>query len=154
MRISDYLSANTIFPDLKSNNKEQVIQEIASGITKVNPNINEDRLIEVLMERERLCSTALDSGVAVPHGKLSGITDIILGFGKSSEGISYESLDNKPTHFLFTLIAPEDSISIHIRLLARISKIFKNPELRSRLSICKTAQEIYQAIISEDEKYS
>jgi len=154
MRISDYLDVNAIIPNLNSHSKEEVVEEIAAGITKVNPKINTDRLIEVLLEREKICSTALDSGVAVPHGKISGITDIILGFGKSSEGISYESLDNKPSHFFFTLIAPEDSISIHIRLLARISKIFKNPELRSKLSKCKTAQEIYEAIVSEDEKYS
>lgn len=154
MRISDYLDENAIIPNLESRSKEEVIGEIAVGITKANPKINSDKLIEVLSEREKICSTALDSGVAVPHGKLSGLSDIIVGFAKSSEGINYESLDNKPSHYFITLLAPEDTVNNHIQLLARISNIFKNADFRSKLSKCDTGREIYETIVAEDEKYS
>ena len=153
MKIAEILEPNFIIPHLHSTNKPDVIKEIADNITSVHQNINNERLVEVLSEREKLCSTAVDSGVAIPHAKLSGITDIIAGFGRSLEGIEFESLDRKATHFFITLIAPEDASGSHLQLLARISKVFKNPELRSRLMKCETDQEIYEAITIEDEKY-
>lgn len=153
MKIADFLEVNTIIPDLKSTTKQDVIVELANCISSAHPNINKEKLIEVFAEREKLCSTAIDAGVAVPHAKLSGITDIILGFGRSSKGINYDSLDKKATNFFVTLVAPEESVGAHIQLLARISKIFREPELRSKLLQCESAEKIYQSIIQEDEKY-
>ena len=153
MKLADFLEVKTVIPKLKSNTKQDVIKEIADNISHFHPNINNERLIEALFDREKLCSTALDSGVAVPHAKISGIAEIIIGFGRSREGIAFESLDKKPTNFFITLIAPEDASGIHIELLARISKMFRNQDLRSKLMICNSEEEIFQTITSEDEKY-
>jgi len=153
MKIAEILELKTVVPHLHSNSKPEVIKELADNISSVYPNINNDRLVEVLLEREKLCSTAVDSGVAIPHAKLSGVTDIIIGFGRSIEGIEFESLDRNATHFFITLIAPEDATGSHIQLLARISKVFKDPELRSRLMKCGSQEDIYEAITLEDEKY-
>ena len=153
MKLTDFLEVKTVITKLKSNTKQDVIKEIADNISHFHPNINNERLIEALFDRENLCSTALDSGVAVPHAKISGIAEIIIGFGRSLEGIAFESLDKKPTNFFITLIAPEDASGIHIGLLARISKIFRNQDLRSKLMICNSEEEIFQTITSEDEKY-
>lgn len=153
MKIEDFLEVKTIVTSLDSTTKKDVIGELAGSISSTHSNINPERLVEALLEREKLCSTAVDSGVAVPHAKISGITDIVLGFGRSLEGIVFDSLDKQPTHFFITLIAPEDTTSTHIQMLARISKIFKDPELRSKLLQCESEQEIYEAIISEDSKY-
>ena len=153
MKIADILELETIVPDLHSTTKPGVLKELAENISSVYKNINNERLVEVLLERENLCSTAVDSGVAIPHAKMSGITETIAGFGRSIEGIEFESLDRKATHFFIMLIAPEDGNGSHIKLLARISKVFKNPELRGRLMLYESQEDIYEAITLEDEKY-
>jgi len=152
MKISDVLERNTIIPDLQSRTKPDVIRELSESLASTHPGINNEKLIEVLMEREKLCSTAVDSGVAIPHAKMTGISDIIAGFGRSVEGIDYDSLDAELTHLFIILVAPETSIGAHIQLLARISKIFRNPELRSKLMTLETRDEIYDSIIMEDAK--
>ena len=146
------LERETIIPDLQSRTKEDVVRELAENLASAHPGINDEKLIEVLMEREKLCSTAVDSGVAIPHAKLSGISDIIAGFGRSVEGIDYDSLDAELTHLFIILVAPETSIGAHIQLLARISKIFRNPDLRAKLMTLETKDEIYDSIIMEDAK--
>jgi PTS system nitrogen regulatory IIA component len=152
MKISDVLERKTVIPNLQSRSKPDVIRELAENLASAYPNINDEKLIEVLMEREKLCSTAVDSGVAIPHAKLSGISGIIAGFGRSIEGIDYDSLDAKLTHLFIILVAPESSIGAHIQLLARISRIFKNPDLRAKLMTLETQDEIYDSIIMEDAK--
>lgn len=152
MKISDILEKKAVIPDLQAKTKPDVISELAEKITEVYTNINDEKLIEVLMEREKLCSTAVDSGVAIPHAKLSGLTNIIAAFGRSVEGIDFDSLDAKATNLFIVLIAPESSVGAHIQLLARISKIFRNPELRSKLMRAETQEEIYDLIILEDAK--
>ena len=153
MKLADYLEVKTVIPKLSSNNKDDVIKELAHKLSETSPQINQERLLEVFLEREKLCSTAVDYGIAVPHAKLNGLSDIVLGFGRSIEGIDFESLDGKPTHFFITLIVPEESTGDHLKLLARISKIFKDKELRSKLMSCETDEEILESIIQEDDKY-
>ncbi len=152
MKISDVLERETIIPDLQSRTKPDVIRELAENLAAAHPGINDEKLVEVLMEREKLCSTAVDSGVAIPHAKMTGISDIIAGFGRSVEGIDYDSLDAELTHLFIILVAPETSIGAHIQLLARISKIFRNPDLRAKLMTLETKDEIYDSIIMEDAK--
>jgi len=152
MKISDVLERETVIPDLQSKTKEDVVRELAEHMAAAHPGINDEKLIEVLMEREKLCSTAVDSGVAIPHAKMSGISDIIAGFGRSLEGIDYDSLDAELTHLFIILVAPETTIGAHIQLLARISKIFRNPDLRAKLMTLETRDEIYDSIIMEDAK--
>jgi PTS system nitrogen regulatory IIA component len=153
MKIADVLERKTIITNLEAKSKPEVIEELAERISSVYTNINQERLVEVLMEREKLCSTAVDSGVAIPHAKLSGISNIIAGFGRSAAGIDFDSLDAKKTHLFIVVIAPENSTGSHIQLLARISKIFKNPELRAEIMECESQDDIYETITREDEKY-
>jgi len=152
MKISDVLERKTVISNLQSRSKPEVIRELAENLSSAYPNINDEKLIEVLLEREKLCSTAVDSGVAIPHAKMSGISGIIAGFGRSVEGIDFDSLDAKLTHLFIIIVAPESSIGSHIQLLARISKIFKNPDLRAKLMTLETQDEIYDSIITEDAK--
>lgn len=150
--MSEVMERNTVIPHLKSEDKKHVIQELSDKVASEYPGINNEKLVELLLEREKLCSTALDAGVAIPHAKLSGISDIIIGFGRSIKGIDFDSLDSKTTHFFILLIAPENSTGRYIELLARISMIFKNADFRSRLMKAESREEIYENIISEDEK--
>jgi PTS system nitrogen regulatory IIA component len=154
MKIVDVLKKESIIPNLRSKTKPEVIEELSLCVSSLPyMNINPDRLVEVLMERERLCSTAVDSGVAIPHGKLSGISSIIAAFGRSREGIDFESLDGNPTHLFILLLAPENSQGAHLKLLARFSRIFKDPQFRSRLMEAKSQDEIYEIIAEEDAKH-
>lgn len=153
MKISEVMERSTVIPHLKSGNKKHVIKELADKVCTEYPGINNEKLVELLLEREKLCSTALDSGVAIPHAKLGGISEEIVGFGRSVEGIDFDSLDTNTTHFFILLIAPENSTGRYIELLARISMIFKNPDLRSHLMKAESGEEIYENIISEDEKF-
>jgi nitrogen PTS system EIIA component len=150
--IADVLRKESVMLNLKTKSKPDVIRELAERVTDQYPNLNRDSLVSVLLEREKLCSTAVDEGVAIPHGKISGLSNIIAAFGRSAEGIDFESLDGNPTHLFILLLAPENSSGIHLKLLARISRIFKNPEFRSRLMHAKSEEELYNIIIEEDAK--
>ena len=105
------------------------------------------------MERERLGSTGIGEGVAIPHGKFHGITEPIISFGRSLKGLDFESMDGQPVFLFFLLVAPENSASIHLKALARIAKILKNSSLRKSLMEVTTREEIYEAIIQDDEEF-
>jgi PTS system nitrogen regulatory IIA component len=153
MKLADALKKEFIIPNLTSRNKTELIRELSEHVTSVYTNINTDRVFNVLMEREKLCSTAVDEGVAIPHGKLSGISNVIAAFGRSKEGIDFDSLDGKPTHLFILLLAPENSAGMHIKLLAKISRIFKIHNFRSQLMEAKSRDEIYEIIAEEDDKH-
>ncbi len=153
MRIIEDLKKEAIIASLNSKNKDGVIRELTNHISSVYPNFNTDTAYETIIEREKLCSTALDAGVAIPHGKMSGLTNFITVFGRSIGGIDFESLDNKPTHLFFLILSPENSSGLHLKVLAKISKIFKIPEFRSKLLAAKDIDEIHELIADEDAKY-
>lgn len=153
MKLIDVLKKEAVIPDLHSKSKPDVIKEFSQLLSSLYPNINEDRLFQVLMEREKQCSTAVDSGVAIPHGKLGGISSIIASLGRSLPGIDFESLDGNPSHLFILILAPENSSGAHLKLLARISKIFRVPEFRARLMDAKSQDEIYEIIAEEDAKH-
>jgi PTS system nitrogen regulatory IIA component len=152
LEINDVLKKESVIPNLYSKTKSEVIRELSDKVATIYPNFNRENLISVLLEREKLCSTAVDEGVAIPHGKMSGISSIIVAFGRSIEGIDFESLDGNPTHLFILLIAPENSSGVHLKLLARISRIFKNPDFRSRITKAGSQDEIYELILQEDAK--
>jgi PTS system nitrogen regulatory IIA component len=152
IKIIDALKKETVIPYLHSKTKPEVIREISECVASLYSNINAERLIEVLMEREKLCSTAVDSGVAIPHGKLSGLSNIVAAFGRSLEGIDFESLDGKSSHLFILLVAPENSSGIHLKLLSRISRLFKDTGFRSRIMEARSQDEIYEIITEEDER--
>ena len=153
MNIVDFLKKESIIPELRSKNKTEVVKEFSQLVSSLYPNINTDSLFQVLMEREKLCSTAVDAGVAIPHGKLGGISNIIAAFGRSTKGIDFESLDGNPTHLFILILAPDNAAGTHLKLLARISKIFKVADFRYRLMEAKSQDEIYELIAEEDAKH-
>jgi PTS system nitrogen regulatory IIA component len=108
---------------------------------------------DVLLERERLGSTGIGGGIGIPHGKLKHLDRLIIGFGLSRKGVDFESLDGEPTRIFFLLMTPENSAGLHLKLLARISRILKNEPFKQRLLQAKTADEIYEIIKEEDEEF-
>ena len=109
MRIDDFLAEETVLPALEGRTKDDVIEELAEAVSKHHPEIDHWRLVGALQDRERLNSTALGEGVAIPHGRLAGVKRVVAAFGRSPQGVDFNSLDGKPTHLFFLLVAPEDS---------------------------------------------
>jgi len=152
MKILDVLQKEAILSDLASRDKKGVIEELVSAVTRI-ANVNREDLVRVLMDRERLGSTGIGGGIGIPHGKLSGLESLILSFGLSRKGVDFESMDGRPTHIFFLLITPENSTGLHLKLLARISKILKNDLFKAKLLKAADRDEILDAIKEEDEEF-
>jgi PTS system nitrogen regulatory IIA component len=153
MRLSELLEEDNVILDLKARDKKRAIEELTEAIVKSNPLLDKDSLVKVLLERERLGSTGIGDGVAIPHGKFHGVSEPIISFGRSLKGLDFESMDGQPVFLFFLLVAPESSASAHLKALARIAKILKNGTFRKILMEGSTREEIYQAIIQNDEEF-
>ena len=148
MKILDILDKRLILPQLTSKTKKGVLRELVHVLLQVEKQVNEDRTVEILLERESLGSTGLGEGVAIPHGKSKEVKKILASFGRSLPGLDFQSLDGKPTHLFFLLIAPENSAGMHLKALAQISHLMKDQAFRKRLMEANSADEIY-SIFSE-----
>jgi PTS system nitrogen regulatory IIA component len=153
MKIEEILDENLVIADLAARTKAEVLVELAHVVAIHSPQIDEARLVGALEERERLNSTALGDGVAIPHGKLPGIRRVFAAFGRSRSGVDFQSVDGKPTHLFFMLAAPEDSAGAHLKALARISRLLKDPAFRGRLLEAPDAHTLWTIIRDEDARY-
>jgi len=115
--------------------------------------VSREELVKVLLERERLGSTGIGGGIGIPHGKLKHLDNLIIGFGLSRKGVDFESLDGAPTRIFFLLVTPENSTGLHLKMLARISRVLKNEPFRERLLQAGDSDEIYQIVKEEDEEF-
>lgn len=152
MKIVDFLPENLVFPSLAATSKEGVLEELARGLAEVHPEIDPARLVDVLLEREKLGSTAIGDGIAIPHGKLPGLSTVLGAFGRHAAGLDFQSLDGAPTKLFFLLVAPEDSAGMHLKALARVSRLLKDAAFRTRLVGATTRDALYKLIREEDEK--
>jgi PTS system nitrogen regulatory IIA component len=152
MKLPEIIEEEYIIPELKAKDKRGVLEELAEVISNHEPSIDKATLVKVLVERERLGSTGIGDGVAIPHGKMNGVRHPIISFGRSKQGLDFDSMDGQPAHLFFLLIAPEDSSGIHLQVLARIAKILKNRAFRQKLMEPSTRKELYQTIIETDEE--
>ena len=128
------------------------MEELVAPVAEI-ANVNQEALVKVLMERERLGSTGIGGGIGIPHGKMKNLESLVLGFGLSRRGVDFESLDGRPTHIFFLLITPENSTGLHLKLLARISRILKNEPFKDRLLNASDRDEILGIIREEDEEF-
>ena len=153
MRIAEFLREDLVFPDLAASDKGGVLGELSAGLAKAYPALNPGRLTETLQEREKLGSTGIGEGVAIPHGKLPGIPGLIAAFARSRKGVDFASIDGKPTYLFFVLFAPENSAGLHLKALARISRLFKQPQFRQAIQSAEDGPAIFRLISEEDAKY-
>jgi PTS system nitrogen regulatory IIA component len=151
MKIVDALHKDTILADLKARDKKGVLEELVTPVARI-AGVNHEHLVRVLMERERLGSTGIGNGIGIPHGKLKDLESLVLGFGLSHKGVDFESMDGLPAHIFFLLITPENSTGLHLKLLARISRILKNDSFKKKLLQANGRDEIYSIIKEEEEE--
>jgi PTS system nitrogen regulatory IIA component len=152
MKIMDILAKDAVVLNLGVRTKREVLAEMAAALAKVEPQIEAERLLEVLLEREALQSTGIGEGVAIPHGKLAGLDRLVATFARSHEGIDFESIDGQPTHHFFLLVVPEHSGGQYLKALARISRFFRDPVFRQKLSEGETLEDLIRAVEEEDAK--
>ena len=152
MKISEILTKENIIKDLKSFDKESVLEELSNFLKDREEIPNKENLLLSLIEREKLGSTGIGENVAIPHAKIRDIDKIITVFARSQIGVEFESLDQKPVNFIYLILAPENSTGQHLKALARISRLFKNPSLRESVLRANEIDQIYSILVDEDSK--
>jgi len=152
MRIFDFLHYDSIIESLQSSSKEDVLVELVDPVARANPDLDKVGLIRTLIERENLGSTGIGGGVAIPHGKFDGLHHLAASFGRSVEGIDFGSMDSRPAHLFFLLVAPKNFAGDHLKALARISRLFKDPLLKNGLRHAQSTEEIFTLLKEYDER--
>ena len=153
MKIVDLIGREMIVPALRAGDKRAILEELAGHIAGQHARIDRAALTKVLIDREQLASTAIGEGVAIPHGKLGTVSEIVACLGRAPTGVDFDSMDKAPTYLFFVLVAPESSTGAHLKALARISRVFKDPAFRRRLLDAPDATAMFQVIAEEDAKY-
>lgn len=150
MRLVDLIGPESILPALRAARKADVIREIAGHMAGVLGGPGEAAIADALIAREALGTTAIGEGVAVPHAKLGSLNTIAACLARSRRGVEFGAADGLPVHFFFVVLSPQVSAGEHLKLLARFSQIFKDPEFRGRLLLEETAERIYHLVAERD----
>ena len=153
MKITDILILDRVIADLTGKEKSEVLEEMANQLADRPAGLDPAQVLRVLQERERISTTAIGEGVAIPHGKLPTVEKISGLFARSLQGVDFASLDGEPTFLFFTLIAPQEAAADHLKALARISRLLKDHDLRQRLLAARSSQDLYDIIATEDQKF-
>jgi PTS system nitrogen regulatory IIA component len=149
MLLSDLLAPQAVVPALKVNSKKQALQELAARAAAVCGH-SEREVLEVLMQRERLGSTGVGSGIAIPHGKLAKLERLCGAFGRLERPIDFEALDGQPVDLMFLLLAPEGAGADHLKALARIARLLRDGETARKLRESRDAESLY-AVLTESQ---
>jgi len=154
MKISDFLSKKAVVTDLKSSKKEDILRELVDALVTSGEieKRHRNKLIESLMARETLGSTAIGQGVGIPHAKSDCVKKLIAAFGLSRKGVDFDSLDGEPVYIFFLLLAPADSAGPHLKALARVSRLLKDKYFRDSLRQCQDDKSVIRIITQEDER--
>ncbi len=152
MQICELLSRTDIIEELNATSKREALEELAGLYASRNGHPDVHAVVEVLEEREKLGSTGIGNGIAIPHGKSAGIEKILVGFGRSRRGIDFNSLDGRPAHLFFMLLAPESSSGRHLKVLAKISRMLTDETFRSDLMNAASVDDLYRIIGEMDQR--
>jgi nitrogen PTS system EIIA component len=152
MHLADFITLQRVLPEMRSTLKREALGEL--GALMAGPDAAQAAPIaEVLADRERLASTAIGDEIAIPHGKLDTLGALALGLARSRAGLDFESVDGSPTRLFFVLLAPENSTGLHLKALARISRLCKEPLFRTRLLEAADAAQMLDILCTEDAKF-
>jgi PTS system nitrogen regulatory IIA component len=153
MKILEYLKEEWVVPDLQGTDKLSVLKELSQVLVKPCQVSSQEELLQVLLEREKLESTGIGEGIAIPHGRLKKLKSFFISFGRSIKGLDFDSIDHKPSQIFFLVMAPENSAVNNLKLLGRIVTLLKDPSFKKRLMGASSKKELFQIISEEDEKY-
>jgi nitrogen PTS system EIIA component len=153
MKITEMLQREFVLDELKARNKRDALAELVGIFAKGRIKVDPDAVLHILLERERLGSTGIGDGIAIPHGKISGLDKMVVSFGRSREGIAFEAMDGKPVHLFFLLMAPENSAGQHLKVLAKISQMLKDPVFRKKLLNAEMHEDLFRIIAEKDDAF-
>ena len=153
MKISDVLTEDMVVTELQGDSKEQIIGAMIDLISESQKVIDKEKVKEAIFERERIMSTGVGNGFAIPHGKTDAVSDIVAAFAVTAQPIDYQSLDEKPVRLVFLLVGKDNMVGPHIKLLSRISRLMNKEEFRTRLLTLKTSKEIIDIFKQEEASY-
>ena len=148
MALADLLQQDAIIPALKVNSKKQLLQELAARAARIT-GVPEREVFDVILQRERLGSTGVGHGIAIPHGKLASINTIVGVFARLENAVDFEALDDQPVDLVFLLLAPEGAGADHLKALSRIARVLRDPELVAKLRATESDTAIYTFLNQE-----
>ena len=151
MQMDQILKIGFLNENMLAKTKTEALEELVNALIKGGLKLNCAKVIEVLQQREKLGSTGIGDGLAIPHGKISSLDEIVVAFGRSKKGVDFDSLDGKPVHIFFLLLAPENSVGQHLKALARISKMLKKANFRQKLIETDSKSDLYKLILEQNE---
>jgi len=154
MKISDILDEKLVVSQLPGSTKEEVIEALIDLVGNSPKVIDKDKVRTAIFDREKIMSTGVGNGFAIPHGKTDAITDIVAAFGVTTNPIPYQSLDEKPVRLVFLLVGKDNLVGSHIKLLSRISRLMNKEEFRNKLLEAQSAQDILATFKQEEAQYS
>jgi PTS system nitrogen regulatory IIA component len=149
MALADLLQQNAIIPALRVNSKKQLLQELSAKASKVT-GLSEREVFDVILQRERLGSTGVGNGIAIPHGKLASVNSIVGIFARLDQPVDFEALDDQPVDLVFLLLAPEGAGADHLKALSRIARVLRDQDLVAKLRATDSASAIY-AFLNEEQ---
>lgn len=151
VNLLEFLPVSAIAVDLKGETKKEIFQEMVQVLTAAHNIKNSEKILDALVERENLGSTGIGMGIAIPHGKSDSVNNVIAALGISKKGVNFDSLDGEPAHLFFTLVAPTNSSGLHLKILAKISRLLKDKLFREGLRQAINAEEVIRKIKTESE---
>ncbi|WP_138429260.1 PTS sugar transporter subunit IIA [Fodinibius saliphilus] len=150
MNIFSLLDPQTVFPDFEVKDKAEILTKLVSSLEGKVSEGEIERVREAVIEREKIMSTGVGKGLAIPHGKTAGLQETYAAFAILKDPVDYEAIDNKPVNMVFLLVGPQSSNSLHIKLLSRISRLMNNSDFRNSLRECKTPEDIIERFQDEE----
>ena len=153
MKISEILEEKLVVTNLPGNTKDEIINAMIDVVSQSSKVLDKEKVRTAVFEREKIASTGVGNGFAIPHGKTDAVSDIVASFGITKQGINYQSLDEKPVRLVFLLVGKENLVGPHIKLLSRISRLMNKEEFRNKLLGLQTAQEVLETFRQEEATY-
>ena len=153
MNLSDLLSKDVIRIPLENTDKNRIIEEMVDILVSQDKITNRESVLQAVLDRERVMSTGMGDGVAIPHAKSDGVNELVSAFGITKQDVDFKSIDEKPVRLIFLLVGPVDQTGPHLKALSRISRLMHRKEFRDKLSAAHSSEEVIEAIKKEEQKY-
>jgi len=150
MRIVDLLNENVVRTNLQGTTKTEILNAIIDVASSQDRVVDKERVREAIFEREKIMSTGVGAGFAIPHAKSDSVSDIVAAFAVTAQPIDYQSLDDQPVRIIFLLVGRENMVGPHIKLLSRISRLMNNEDFRKRLLEAQTPKDILEIFRQEE----
>jgi nitrogen PTS system EIIA component len=148
MTVTSLISPESVFAGIKGNGKKQVLQELSSHLARIS-GLSDRGIFETLLQRERLGTTGVGQGIAIPHGRIAGLDRLVGLFARLARPVDFEALDGEPVDLVFVLLAPEDAGADHLQALARIARLFRSQTIAQKLRQTDDPATLYAILTTE-----